>query len=121
VQTLQAFATSNKCRFDVFYDIKLARSEATGNPVDMQLDLVAQLSDRFYVFDTKTGVLCIDKWVDRARLFGVDKRSRYVTCCIDENVPAKLFKPYVLIPLGRLREQLSEMLRKDFANETEKG
>lgn len=68
VKTLQAFANSRKFRFDVFYDIKLARWEPTGNPVDMQLDLVAQLADRFYVFDTKTGVLCIDKWVDRARL-----------------------------------------------------
>jgi len=114
VKTLQAFANSHKCRFDVFYDIKLARSEAMGNRVDMQLDLVAQLSDRFYVFDTKTGVLCIDKWVDRARLFSADKRSRFITCCADECIPSKLFEPYVLIPLGRLQEQLLEILREDF-------
>lgn len=47
VKTLQAFANSRKFRFDVFYDIKLARWESTGNQVDMQLDLVAQLADRF--------------------------------------------------------------------------
>lgn len=114
VKTLQAFANSRKFRFDVFYDIKLARWESTGNPVDMQLDLVAQLADRFYVFDTKTGVLCIDKWVDRARMFGADQRSRFITCCADESIPPRLFEPYMLIPLGELQLRLGEILNEDF-------
>ena len=114
VKTLQAFANSRKFRFDVFYDIKLARWESTGKPVDMQLDLVAQLADRFYVFDTKTGVLCIDKWVDRARLFGADQRSRFITCCADEGIPPRLFEPYTLIPLGDLQLRLGEILNEDF-------
>lgn len=114
VKTLQAFANSRKFRFDVFYDIKLARWESTGNQVDMQLDLVAQLADRFYVFDTKTGVLCIDKWVDRARLFGADQRSRFITCCADEGIPPRLFEPYTLIPLGDLQLRLGEILNEDF-------
>lgn len=118
VQALQMFVNLHKCRFDVFYDIKLARCEATGKQVDMQLDLVAQVSSRFYVFDTKTGVLCIDKWVDRARLFGADGRSRFITCCADESIPSKLFEPYVLIPLGRIGEQLVEIMKKDFAADT---
>ena len=114
VKTLQAFANSRKLRFDVFYDIKLARWEPTGNPVDMQLDLVAQLADRFYVFDTKTGVLCIDKWVDRARLFCADRCSRFITCCADEDIPPRLFEPYILIPLGDLQSRLDEILNEDF-------
>ena len=114
VKTLHAFANSRKFRFDVFYDIKLARWEPTGNPVDMQLDLVAQLSDRFYVFDTKTGVLCIDTWVDRARMFGADQRSRFITCCADESIPPRLFEPYILIPLGDLQSRLDEILNEDF-------
>ena len=114
VKTLQAFANSRKFRFDVFYDIKLARWESTGKPVDMQLDLVAQLADRFYVFDTKTGVLCIDKWVDRARMFGADQRSRFITCCADEGIPPRLFEPYTLIPLGDLQLRLGEILNEDF-------
>lgn len=114
VKTLQAFANSRKFRFDVFYDIKLARWESTGKPVDMQLDLVAQLADRFYVFDTKTGVLCIDKWVDRARMFGADQRSRFITCCADEGIPPRLFEPYTLIPLGDLQFRLGEILNEDF-------
>ena len=116
VKTLQAFANSCKFRFDVFYDIKLARWEPTGNPVDMQLDLVAQLADRFYVFDTKTGVLCIDKWVDRARMFGADQRSRFITCCADESIPPRLFEPYILIPLGQLETRLMDVLNEDFAD-----
>ena len=114
VKTLQAFANSQKCRFDVFYDVRLAKCEPTGKPIDMQLDLVAQLNDRFYVFDTKTGVLCIDKWVDRARLFSADRRSRFITCCADEDIPPRLFEPYILIPLGDLQSRLNEILSEDF-------
>lgn len=114
VKTLQTFANSRKFRFDVFYDIKLAKWGPTGEPVDMQLDLVAQLADRFYVFDTKTGVLCIDKWVDRARMFGADQRSRFITCCADEGIPPRLFEPYTLIPLGDLQLRLGEILNEDF-------
>lgn len=122
VQTLQNFAKShNKCRYDVFFDIKLVRCESTGKPVDMQLDLVVQFSKRFYVFETKTGVLCIDKWVDRARLFGRDDRSRFITCCADENISSKLFEPYVLMPLGRMPEQLKEIFEQDFSVDTLKG
>ena len=117
VKTLQAFANSRKFRFDVFYDIKLARWESTGKPVDMQLDLVAQLADRFYVFDTKTGVLCIDKWVDRARMFGADQRSRFITCCADEDIPPRLFEPYILIPLGQLEHRLKDVLNEDYSPE----
>lgn len=114
VRTLQTFANMRRCRFDVFYDVNLARCESTVNPVDMQLDLVIQLSDRFYVFDTKTGVLNIDKWVDRARLFCSDQRSRFITCCADERIPPKLFEPYVLIQLGSLEERLLALLQNDF-------
>ena len=117
VKTLQTFANSRKFRFDVFYDIKLARWESTGKPVDMQLDLVAQLADRFYVFDTKTGVLCIDKWVDRARMFGADQRSRFITCCADEDIPPRLFEPYTLIPLGQLEHRLKDVLNEDYSPE----
>ena len=114
VKTLQAFANLRKCRFDVFHDVRLAKCEPTGKPIDMQLDLVAQLNDRFYVFDTKTGVLCIDKWVDRARLFSADRRSRFITCCADEDIPPRLFEPYILIPLGDLQSRLDEILNEDF-------
>lgn len=116
VKTLQAFANSRKCRFDVFHDVRLAKCEPTGKPIDMQLDLVAQLNDRFYVFDTKTGVLCIDKWVDRARLFSADRRSRFITCCANEDIPPRLFEPYILIPLGQLETRLMDVLNEDFAD-----
>jgi hypothetical protein len=116
VKTLQAFANSRKCRFDVFHDVRLAKCEPTGKPIDMQLDLVAQLNDRFYVFDTKTGVLCIDKWVDRARLFSAARCSRFITCCADEDIPPRLFEPYTLIPLGQLETRLMDVLNEDFAD-----
>lgn len=113
VKALQNFANECKCRFDVFHDIKLAYYGSTGKNVDMQLDLVAQLNDRFYVFEMKTGKLCIDKWVDRARLFSADGRSRFITCCADERIPTWLFDPYMLIPLGNIEKRLPELLRQE--------
>lgn len=38
----------------------------TRKDCDMQLDVAAEVGERFYVFETKSGaVLSIDKWVDR--------------------------------------------------------
>jgi hypothetical protein len=79
----------------------------------MQLDLIARVNDRFYVFETKTGVLGIDKWVDRAKLFSRDQKSRFITCCIDEKIPTQWFRPFCLVPLGRLEVEMSKWLAVD--------
>ena len=115
--TLQAFAREHKLSYDIFYDVKLVRLASEKVSPDMQLDVVARVSDRFYVFETKTGVLAIDKWVDRAKLFSRDQKSRFVTCCIDERIPVQWFRPFCLVPLGRLEEEMSKWLAVDCAKE----
>ena len=93
--------------------MKLAKIESKKMTSDMQLDVVVQLKERFYVFETKTGILGIDKWVARAKMFSVDHKSRYITCCADETIPPRLFAPYHLVSLSQLKEKMSEMLEKD--------
>ena len=111
--TLQAFAKEHKLSYDIFYDVKLVLLAVEKVLPDMQLDVVARVDDRFYVFETKTGALGIDKWVDRAKLFSRDRKSRFITCCIDEKIPTQWFRPFCLVPLGRLEAEMSKWLVKD--------
>ena len=115
--TLQDFAKEHKCPFDIFFDMKLATIESEKETPDMQLDIIAQLKDRFYVFETKTGILGIDKWVARAKMFTVDQKSRFITCCADETIPPYLFEPYKLLPLSQLKEKMTIMLEEDLIND----
>ena len=115
--TLQDFAKEHKCPFDIFFDMKLAKIESEKATPDMQLDIIAQLKDRFYIFETKTGILGIDKWVARAKMFTVDQKSRFITCCADETIPPYLFEPYKLLPLSQLKEQMTKMLEEDLIND----
>ena len=115
---LQSFAKEQKLKGhkfhgDIFYDVKLVRLASEKVSPDMQLDVVVRMDDRFYVFETKTGVLGIDKWVDRAKLFSRDQKSRFITCCIDEKIPTQWFRPFYLVPLGRLEAEMSKWLAGD--------
>ena len=115
--TLQDFAKEHKCPFDIFFDMKLATIESEKETPDMQLDIIAQLKDRFYIFETKTGILGIDKWVARAKMFTVDQKSRFITCCAGETIPPYLFEPYQLVPLSQLKEKMTRMLEEDLIND----
>ena len=111
--TLQDFAKEYRCPFDIFLDVKLAKIDSLKKSPDMQLDIIAQLRDRFYIFETKTGILGIDKWVVRAKMFSVDQKSRFITCCADEMISPRLFKPYQLVTLSSLKEDMARMLNDD--------
>ena len=115
--TLQDFAKEHKCKFDIFFDVKLAKIELEKAAPDMQLDIIAQLKDRFYIVETKTGILGIDKWVARAKMFTVDQKSRFITCCADETILPYLFEPYKLLPLSQLKEKMTRMLEEDLIND----
>lgn len=114
--TLQDFAKEHKCRFDIFFNVKLAKMDSSKTSPDMELDIIAQLRDRFYIFETKTGILGIDKWVARAKMFSIDQKSRFITCCADETIPPYLFEPYQLVPLSNLKEKMIQMLEEDLIN-----
>ena len=113
-QALQEFAKEkNGFKYKIFYDIKLKKPESA-HPNDMQLDLVVQLPEGFYIFETKMGkTLAIDKWVDRTRLFAGEKK-RFITCCADETLNPKIFQPFQLFNLELLKTQLADLLRQDY-------
>ena len=113
-QALQKFAKEkNGFKYKIFHDIKLKKPDSDKQN-DMQLDLVVQLPEGFYIFETKMGkTLAIDKWVDRTRLFAAEK-NRFITCCADETLNPKIFQPFRLFNLEQLKTQLTDLLQKDY-------
>ena len=111
---LQEFAKEkNGFKYKIFHDIKLKKPDSP-HPNDMQLDLIVQLPEGFYIFETKMGTtLAIDKWVERTRLFAVEK-SRFITCCADETLNPQIFQPFKLFNLEQLKTQLTDLLRRDY-------
>lgn len=114
-KVLTDYAGSHKLKYKVFWDVRLKLIDSdSSNPNDMQLDLAVQLNDSiFYIFETKSGVLGIQKWVERAQIFS-QNRNRFLTCCMDSSVNPKLFQPYRLLSLDLLEKQLIELLDYDF-------
>lgn len=118
-KTLKEFSKTHSVGHKLFWDIQLkfAGSKKAGHH-DMQLDLVAEVGDRFYIFEAKSGfVLSIDKWVDRTRLFDDDK-TRFITCTADEKLNPLIFRPFRLFALPTLEDQFLEMLTNDFGEQT---
>ena len=113
-KVLTDYSRTHKLKFKVFWDIRLKKIDSDGeNSHDMQLDLAIQINDRFYIFETKSGALGIQKWVERAEIFN-QNGNRFLTCCMDPSVNPKLFQPYRLLALDCLEEQLTELLDRDF-------
>ena len=113
-KVLSDYSANHKIKYRVFWDVKLKLLDSEkDNLNDMQLDIIAQINDRFYVFETKSGVLGIQKWVERAEIFN-QNGNRFLTCCIDSSVNPKLFQPYRLLSLEHLEKQLIELLDYDF-------
>lgn len=114
-KVLSDYAGSHKIKYKVFWDVKLKLLESENDNLnDMQLDIVAQINDRFYIFETKSGALpCIKDWVRRADVFN-RQGNRFITCCMDSKANHKYFMPYRLMALEKLEEQFTELLDRDF-------
>jgi len=118
-KALKKFAQEHGLGHKLFWDVRLKRIDSDkDNSNDMQLDLVAEVGDRFYIFETKSGfVLSIDKWVDRTRLFD-DGKNRFITCTAADKLNPLIFKPFRLFALQTLEEQFTGVLQEDFAAPT---
>ena len=113
-KVLTEYAGSHKLKYKVFWDVRLKLIDSDrSNSHDMQLDLAVQLNEKFYIFETKSGALGIQKWVERAQIFN-QNGNRFLTCCTDSSVNPKLFQPYCLLSLDLLEKQLIELLDYDF-------
>ena len=116
-RTLSAYSQKSNQSHKVFWNVCLKKiGSSRTNSNDMELDIVVDLGDRFYIFETKSGqVLCVDKWIDRARIFH-RKNCRFITCCMDADINPKLFSPYKLFALPTLERQLTELLERDLSS-----
>jgi hypothetical protein len=121
-KVLTDYSANHNIRYKVFWDVKLKLLESEkDNLNDIQLDIVAQIKDRaqnkdryrFYVFETKSGVLGIDKWVERAKIFN-QNGNRFITCCMDPKANYKYFMPYRLMALEKIEKLFPELLDRDF-------
>jgi hypothetical protein len=119
VKALNEFKKQAKSSHKLFWNVCLKKF-GSDNQRDMELDLIVQIKDRFYIFEVKTGkVLLIDNWVDRTRLFNSEK-SEYITCTSNKNLEPKTFSPYVLFALPTLEKQFLELLNRDFPQQSKK-
>lgn len=114
-RTLDAYSNERNISHKIFWNVCLKKKGATNNNSnDVELDIVVEINDRIYIFETKAGqTLCIDKWIDRARLFTCPN-CHFITCCMDETINPNNFKPYKLFVLQTLEQQFTELLKKDF-------
>ncbi len=111
-RTLKTFTRGRHLPHRLFWNVRLL--EPGSEQTRMELDVVAQVGERFYIFETKTGeTLDVEKWVARSRRFG-DGRSAFLTCTPRDEINPKYFQPCVLLPFSRLEEIFSAMLLRDF-------
>ena len=100
----------------IFWNVQIKRFGSV-NANDMELDVVVELNGRFYIFETKSGVIEFRKMFDKADLFDRDGESRFILCSLDEKWRPYHFKPHLLYPLPELEERWKLLLSKDFKGE----
>lgn len=111
-KTLKTFTKGRHLPHRLFWNLRL--QTPSSEQTKMELDVVAQVGARFYIFETKTGEsLDVEKWVERSQRFGT-ARSTFLTCTPRDEINPRYFQPCVLIPFSRLEEIFGAMLRRDF-------
>lgn len=114
-KTLKAFTKERSSSYNLFWNVKLTHPGET-NPC-MELDVVAQVEDRVYIFETKTGeMLDVIKWAERTKRFS--DHATFITCTPRNEINPKYFKPCRLIPFSKLEMTLLSILKSDFADKT---
>ena len=113
-KTLKEFTKSRKLKHRLFWNIELRYTDPECGQIYTELDLVAQVQDRLYIFEIKCGQnLRIDKWVERADLFQ-DEDTTFITSTAIEKLNHVIFSPYFLFNLTEIEEQFTKMLENDF-------
>lgn len=114
-KTLKEFTKTRKLKHKLFWNVELRYMEPRCNKqIYTELDLVAQVKDKLYIFEIKCGCnLRIDKWVERANLFQ-DENTKFITSTALDKLNYMIFTPYWLFTLQEIDEQFTKMLLKDF-------
>lgn len=111
-KTLKAFTAERASSYNLFWNVRLTHPGET--QACMELDVVAQVEDRVYIFETKTGeMLDVIKWAERTKRFS--DHATFITCTPKNEINPKYFKPCRLIPFSKLEGTLLSILKSDFA------
>ena len=80
-----------------------------------EFDFIVEFKDRIYIFETKTGSLGVERWIDHARRFN-DRLglNRFLMCSADSGLNAKLFQPYRLFHLNALADEFGGYVKSEF-------
>lgn len=112
--TLKEITAERKLAYRLFSNLIFKCPGEEQKPV-MELDVVAQIGDRFYIFETKSGVVPnVIKWVDRSRLFS-DAHARFFMCTPHDEFNYKHFRPLYLLTFKQMKNELAKIIRRDFA------
>lgn len=80
-----------------------------------EFDFIVEFKDRIFIFETKTGSLGVERWIDHARMFNdANGPNRFLMCCNDDSLNAKLFQPYRLFHLKTLTDEFGEFVKHEF-------
>lgn len=115
--TLKEITAERKLAYRLFSNLKFKRP-GEEQKTAMELDVVAQIGDRFYIFETKSGVVPnVIKWVDRSRFFSpnIHSRSRYFMCTPRDEFNCQHFRPLYLLTFKQMKNELAKIIRRDFA------
>lgn len=112
-KTMNAISKELGVSNKIMSNVKLRRKGETS--LFTELDVVAQIGSRFYVFEVKSGPkVNIMQWAVRERAF-VSKGGplRVIVCTIHDNIPCEIFEPQILVNLENFDERVSNLLAED--------
>lgn len=81
-----------------------------------EFDFIVEFKDRFFIFETKTGSLGVERWIEHARMFN-DREgpNRFLMCTAMNDLPGRIFQPYRLFHLDTLAvAEFTEYVRREF-------
>lgn len=95
--------------------------DISGRGEKHEFDFIVEFKDRIFIFETKTGSLGVERWIDHARMFNDDNGpNRFLMCCNDDSLNARLFRPYRLFHLKTLTDEFGEYVKREFRAVNEK-
>lgn len=113
----QEFGVSNR----IIPNVKIRRKGEDN--LFTEFDVVAQLGDRFYVFEVKSGPwVRILQWAAREAAFAAeDSPLRVIVCTIHSKIPCEIFEPQLLVNLENFEERIGELMSRDLGGKPCEG
>lgn len=115
-KTMNETAKKFGVRHKIMPNVEIRRKGETS--LFTELDVVAQIGSRFYVFEVKSGPrVNVMQWAARERAFVAKNGSlRVIVCTIHDNIPGEIFEPQILLNLENFESRMTHLLTADFSD-----